>query len=412
MAKNLYKPGNALTIATYYGTTGILAIGSLLLAPSLTGAAIAVGITLGLSALLIPVQKRFIENNLARHDDAHQDSPHLGEMADDLYKASGLSRDDNPIYSFRPDYTKKRSFIGDLFENIFDTMSHTHNAAALNLGKPVIMISEPLLKLLDDKEEKAVLAHEFAHAAARHSQVSLPHSLLNGAATVNNAITGWAALLAAGWHGIAYSVAAGLGAQTLFSAIHPKGKLVFKDKVGMSVPELVDKASVDKKVALVGMAVTVPIVTYFSPVYLGVFAALKGLSLTSKVVGGALSRTLEHHADSGAVELGADPLALITGLRKLEMAQKNSLEAAFKAEGRKMPKPGFLSRQWENATSTHPATESRIKHLAGIARKKGANEADIEQAVNGKIEVSPEHNMPPYILRTLMGGAGICSSGV
>lgn len=407
MATHLYKPKNYLSTAIHYGATAALAVGSFALGGPV-GIAAAVLLTGGVSYLIIKEQKKFLENHLVEHPDVHEHSPNLGKMADELYKKTGLSAAEHPLYDFRADPQKstgKKSFLQSAFEEAFETMGETHNAAALNLGKPVIMISEPLLKLLDDDEEKAVLAHEFTHAAAHHQHLGIPQKLIGGISVATNAMTMIGAWWSAGIVGIISSAVArtatGIGSYFLTKKFLDKDKLLSTPSSVLDLDAAAEKKDILKNIGRVSKAASVAVLTYFNPVYLGLYAATRVLNAATKVIGGAFSRSMEYQADEGAVALGADPLALATGLRKIEKVVENSKLEAFDG---KLPKKGSLSKAWAKAVSSHPSTENRVKRLAEMAKKQGVEQAKIDQAAFGKIEVSNEHNLPYHVIKQLAHG--------
>lgn len=405
MPAQLTHPKNLASTVIHYGATLGLAAASFALGGPI-GIGIAAALTGGISYFVIREQKRFMENNLVRHPDVHKYSPNLGKMATELYKKTGLSAADYPLYDFRADHakTKDRGLMGEIMEDAFKTMGQTHNAAALNFGKPVIMISEPLLKLLDDNEEKAVLAHEFAHAAGNHTRLGLPQKLLGGLAVATNSMTMIGAWWATGFKGIFASIAASIGARigtTAILSVFDRDKVLNTREAFLDDAELIKRKQLKSVIKGVATVASTAVLTYFNPIYLGLWAATKAIGLANKVVTGAYSRSLEYQADQGAVELGADPLALAVGLRKIEAVVEQSKKEAF---GDNLPKKGELSKMWNKVTASHPTTENRIARLAKMAEKQGVSATVINQAVHGKIEVSNDHNIPYHVLKDLAHG--------
>ena len=137
----------------------------------------------------------------------------------------------------------------------------------------------------------------------------------------------------------------------------------------------------------------------FNPVYPIVYAVTKAIGAAAKFVTSAFSRSNEYQADRGAVELGANPLALIGALRKMKAVQEISLKEAF---GDALPKPGKLKAAWKNANATHPTIPRRVARLASIAKKKGYDEAQINAAVNSNIAIGPEHRMAPALIEKML----------
>ena len=407
----LYTVRNYASVATHYAATAGVAVGSVALGMSvigipwvMLGAGVLVG---GLSYGAIRVQKKLFEQQLAEHPKTSPHAQRLGLSAEELYKASGLTSENYPIYDFRvaesPVNTKakdKKAFE-KLFGDMMKKMAQVHNAAAVHLGKPVIMISEPLLKLLDDKEEKAVLAHEFAHAAARHSAVGLPQQVVLGASGLINSITRIVGIFGAGLVGVGTAFLARACARIGFNVLGGHSKLLDAEDDQLSLPELAKKKKVTAISAAVGTVAFASTIAAFYPAFVPVFAAATGLGVAGALIRGTFSRSNEYQADRGAVELGGDPLALMTSLRKMEIVHKRSLEEAFKGD---VPKKGFLKKAWQRATATHPPTPKRIERLAKIAKKKGYTEEEITAAAKGELVVGAEHNMPFKVIDAMVRG--------
>ncbi|MDP2205243.1 MAG: M48 family metalloprotease [Alphaproteobacteria bacterium] len=400
MTAQLYTARHVASAAVHYtATLGLLAT-TALVAPvwAIGAAAVLVG---GLSYIGIKSQKKVFEENLLQHPDVSVVSPNLGKIAKELYAASGLTATDFPIYDFRIDEKKiadKPEGVRKALREQFNSMADVHNAAAMNLGKPIIMISKPLLALLNDAEEKAVLAHEFAHAAAKHQHLSLPQKLLGAGITLANGLTRFAAFLSAGWVGVPVAIATGIGTTLAAARWGGKWDLLKKPDQQLSMPERLEKTKAGQKIKVVGAIGTTVAVSLFNPLYPFFYVATKAVSAATKVVAGTFSRSNEYQADRGAVELGASPLALITALRKMKTVQEESLKEAFGT----LPKSGFLSTAWKNATSTHPTIPRRAERLADIARKKGFTDAQIDAAVNGNVAVGPEHRMAPALIEKML----------
>lgn len=402
MAVSLYTPRNIFSVVTHYGATAAVAAGAILLGPPAWAVGAGVLLMGGLSFLTIKSQKNFLENNLVRHPDVSAVSPKLGEIAKELYEKTGLKSDDCPIYDFRADEAKmdkKKGVMNRLYKATFDAMGKTHNAAAMSLGKPIIMISQPLLKLLDDKEEKAVLAHEFAHAAAYHQYVGLPQRLLAGMVGVTNSFSVLAAMVAAGMDGIFLGIAASSAVKHLIEKIHGNRHLLKRPDSLMDLKERAEKRRLVKFKSTMGSLLGASVYTYFNPVYLAVYAGAKAMATINSVVTGTFSRSMEYQADRGSVELGADPLALVTSLRKMTIVQERSLKKAY---GPNLPKAGFLTKAWKNATASHPTTAKRIGRLSDMARKQGVSEDTIQKAVSGPLDVPEIHDLPYNVISSMM----------
>lgn len=401
MSAQLYTARHVASAAVHYtATLGLLAT-TALVAPAwaIATAAAVVG---GLSYASLKFQKKVFEENLVRHPDVSAVSPNLGKIAQELYAKSGLSADQFPIYDFRIDektIAGKSEGTRALLRGMFSGMAEVHNAAALNLGKPVIMISKPLLALLNDDEEKAVLAHEFAHAAAKHQHLTLPQKLMNGALIFANGLARLGAFLSAGWIGVPAAIATGIATRLTAARVGGKWSLLTKPDAKLSMPERLEKKKAGEKIKLAGSLGTTAVASLFNPLYPVVYVATKGISASAQVLTGTFSRSIEYQADRGAVELGASPLALISALRKMTTVQERSLKEAF---GGELPKAGTLRKAWKNATATHPVMPRRLGRLAEIAREKGYDEAAINAALTGPVNVGPEHRMAPAVIEKML----------
>lgn len=403
MTAQLYTLRHYASAAVHYTATAGLLATTALVAPAwvIGAAAVLIG---GISYASIQSQRKIFEENLMRHPDVSDVSPTLGKIAQDLYKASGLKAEDYPIYDFRLDENKIADQPEDARKKLsetFNTMAEAHNAGAVNFGKPIIMISKPLLALLDEAEEKAVLAHEFAHAKAQHNQLGLPQRLTAGVIGTSTAITRIGAFLSAGWVGVPVAIVSGLlAAGAALKHGGQKGaQAPLPDAATLTPAARLLKKQAQMRAARVGGLVTLAVVTAFNPVYPIVYAVTKTIGAAAKFVTSAFSRSNEYQADRGAVELGANPLALIGALRKMKAVQEISLKETF---GDALPKPGKLKTAWKNANATHPTIPRRVARLASMAKKKGYDAAQIDAAVNSNIAIGPEHRMSPALIEKML----------
>lgn len=383
----LYRTRNIIGIAAAYGLTALSAVGSFMLGQPWMIATAAV-VSGGFNLWLDRTTKDFFDGGLRRHKESLTDSPRLGETVRDLYKKSGLKAEKHPVYDFEPvpeALDTKKGVSNAVLRAVFGMMSLDHQAAAANARQPVIMISKPLLKLLDDEEEKAVLAHEFAHAAARHTKLNTPRRILGGVASMTNSLVMLGAFFTSGWQAIVGAILGqGVFKYAFNKAAGPDSLLNAPDDT-LEKEEKARKQEITKTRDLFGSLVTVGIVSYFNPVYLTLFAATQGLSFVNRVVKGGLSRHMEFQADRGAAVLGANPLSLVTALRKIVAVKERDM----KERGVDLKPRGFLSRIWKRIDATHPLLENRISKLVGIARKQGYSEEQIAAAQTGPIVLPP-----------------------
>lgn len=102
---------------------------------------------------------------------------------------------------------------------------------------------------------------------------------------------------------------------------------------------------------------------------IGIFAPL-----AAAVIQMAISRSREYLADQGAAELTNDPLALASGLRKIEsIARGVQFQTAEEhpATAQMMIINPLSGSGRDNLFSTHPATANRIMRLEYMARRLG-----------------------------------------
>lgn len=392
----LYGLRNYLGIATHYGSmAGMAAVSYALGSPWVIG-----GVALfstGYFWARLRDSKQVMENTLQPHPDVHKLSPRLGKIARELYQASGLQADQYPIYDFRAKPITKNDSPeqANIKKQINKALHATRlipNAAALHLGQPVIMISEPLLALLSDDEEKAVLAHEFAHAAARHQHVNIPLTILGTMTRYTNKITMIFAMFASGFWafagGIATQIATGRAARALQSQ-----KDLGADNSDLTLIDRHRKGMINRNVNAASTLAGVGYFSFVNPAFAPLWATLVVVNTGIKVALGGLSRSLEYQADKGAVKLGANPLALVTALRKLDTLQTRSIERAWGGK-ENMPQVDLIDRAWKRATTTHPATAQRIGRLSALARRQGFGTEAIDKAIQGPLDLSPTAYIP------------------
>lgn len=398
MKAKLYNARHVLSAAAHYGITAAIVAGAYIFAPVWAlGAAAA--LTGGLFTLTFKKQKDLLENGMVRHPESHKFSPNLRKTVESLYKAAGINSKDYPIYDFRVDDSKaKKGVLQDLFREMFNTAALVPNAAAMNIDKPIILISEPLLKLLDDDEEKAVLAHEFTHAAARHQHLGIPQRLLVGFAAFSSGLTSFGAMLATGWVAVLSSIAATSANAYAFRKLHPSGSLMLEKDGSLELRDLAKKKRLDRHIKIVSSVLSAGVLTYFSPVYLQILAAAKTLSISAKITNATFSRSMEYQADRGAVKLGANPLALITSLRKITTVIEKSQKEAFDGY---VPEKSYLLKKWETITASHPTLDRRIGRLSDIARKSGYSESAIEKATKGPLDIPANTNIPYDVIKQM-----------
>ncbi|MFN3827557.1 MAG: M48 family metallopeptidase [Micavibrio sp.] len=393
MKPSLYGLRNYIGIATHYSVmAGVAAAACALASPWVVGGAAL--FSTGYFWAQIKGSKEIMEETLQPHPENHSRAPRLGQIARELYKASGLNADKWPIYDFRAkDITRHDSAEqADRKREINKMLQISRfmpNAAALNLGKPVIMISEPLLELLNDDEEKAVLAHEFAHAGARHQHVTIPLKMTAAISRLTNQISLLTALFAGGVMTFLGGLGVTIGTAIVYKKTHPDYTSQKPETKEDREKSIRLNRNTNALAGLTGLAFFATVNPALAPLW----ASIMVLHKVSKVTEGGLSRSLEYQADKGAVKLGANPLALITSLRKLETLQERSIAKVFGGK-ENMPEKDFIDRAWARAISTHPTTKQRVGRLTELARKHGYSKEEILHATQGPLDLSPNAYIP------------------
>jgi heat shock protein HtpX len=341
---------------------------------------------------------------LTAHENLDEIAPNLGAIGEDLYKKSGLSPEKFPITDTRINETSVEKFNEILNAEPMLRMNMarffaetTKNEHTIQVTHPAISISERHLKLLDDAEKKAFLAHEFAQIKSTHGEpepATLVSSVIAKASHLLNGLSLVAGFVSTGLTTFAASLAvSALSGFMLFSFDKSESKETKKKKdEELSLSELFNRKKITTQNRLAIETVFVAAMSSSNPVYLGIHMIARTLQTAAKVTHSTVLRALSLQADRDGVEqLGADPLAMITALRKIDAVNDNSIEQTY---GAPLPHKGYLRAAWDKVSSPVPSTESRIAQMVTIARKNGATQADIDHAVSGTIAVGPEHNLP------------------
>jgi len=398
---SIYKFRNWAALATnYVVTAGLTAISITMGGPwtfSIGAAAAA-----GLFGILYKF-RNLSETMLKEHRQSYEYSPLLGDIMNDLSHKAGFKSGEVKLYDFDVDHNKakdrkeKETFykVGE----IFDKMKRTPNAAAMGFGKPALMISKKLLELLDNEEEKAVLAHEFAHLKAKHSWAKVPTSIVTTFARVSNSMASIASLLSIGVvNALTTLVGSHYGTKIMGRMVDRKGLLTAENHHLTERGEF-NKAQMKNQLKTLTTCAVVAGVAVQSPAAGTILVASHSIGIAFKIASGLLSRSNEYQADRVAVELGGNPISLITSLQKLEALKEKSLDKMFHGN---VPKRSGLSKMWKTLTSTHPTTENRIKRLADIAIGKGFDKTYVEHIVKSKPDVSRAPDIPYDIIKAAL----------
>ncbi len=390
--KNFWRSQNAETISdkiVHLSASTALAGAAIAMAPP-TIAAYCFTFAAFYNGLQLHSSKKHFENNLRAHPESHRFSPNLQNMVDALFRKSGLNQHKAVIYNFdaeneedqkKDKKKKKREQVGEILG--------VPNAAAFSMGKPVIMASDALLQILNDREEYAVLAHEFAHVMGKHV-----HLILLGQVAMTGASLASQASKAVEWieAGNASMIASTAAYTAMVSSVIKIGHCLSKDAPKSEKDSR--KLKTYATAHLCGSLASAGITTIFNPAYPVIYAAAQGISYGSVLLNKSLSRSFEYQCDRNAVTLlDADPLALITSLRKITAIQQQEQER----KTGKTANPSLTSR-WQEIHSTHPATHKRIERLAELASQKGISDIDIEEALTGELEALDTRNIKPHVL--------------
>lgn len=207
-------------------------------------------------------------------------------------------------------------------------------------------LTPSLLQHLEDKEEVAVVGHEFGHAAANHITkqmvLGVAPKAVSWAATYGYVATAYN-------HACTYqSMAIALGSVILFAKLAKQG--IF-EKNGLCMAVFGAHASL----ALTPVAMGHPEIgaAYMTMVTTG---------MVRKIVCGGYSRAAEFQADRLGAQSSGEPMALASSLKKIERFNKQELVMMEEVQEKTKVYPKFISDLY----SSHPATARRIARLKKI----------------------------------------------
>jgi heat shock protein HtpX len=384
-----------MKIALYHTATWAALAASIALCPSWQ---VALGVAVCASIYSFAGHRLWEEytgKTLNRYPDVQRFSPHLGEIAARLYQASGLSAQDHPIYDVRArPYEGKNVFLkyGLKWWNYAGWSAFgagDYNAYATNAGKPVIMISEPLLKLLDDDEEEAILAHEFGHVVANDCRYGFFQITAARCAIAMNVLTGAWALAMTGPRGVFSGIAIFMASFLAYRYLYLTGLRL------MGRPFVFRGSRLGNEVRLVRILIAGALTIYgiasclllggFFHAYGAYISAALGLSVAAALFTAAYSQNREYRADQNALALGAAPVALITALRKIRTARHKIFTSAESHE----------KSIFTKAFSTHPPFGLRLERIAAAARQRGVSKELVTKAMTMPVDLPPNPAPPP-----------------
>jgi hypothetical protein len=303
---NLYSPWDRLNAGLHFaGAAGLVAAAAVVVSPKV------VAVSAVLSALHVVLAKKVHLGNpgFVPHGRGLDFAPQIHDVMQELSQKTGRKKTVPPC-DFRVVQSCGHTSVWQeacaVMARRMETSRDQVRAVSTGLGKANVLISPALLKITDNKEQKAILAHEMVHVGARHSGL---HCLLRALTRTVTYATVW---------NVAQAV---LTPESLLSR---------------------------------------------SLVWLGFATAGAGIC-------GSYSRSMEFHADRGSVLLGADPLALITSLRRTTKAVTGS-DTVY---GR----TGFVGQLW----ASYPDTGRRLDRLRGMAEAAGQASREIDRALSGTL---------------------------
>jgi len=380
----------ALRVAVYYfGICGLLAACWHVMPPwALPGALV---IVCGASMLDLRRRSRIFKSRLAVHPDTSDISPNLGKIMADLYARAGLNPADYPLYDFR---AQSAAAVPDSHKSPtnMNGMAEIPTAAVLELGRPVLAVSAPLLALMDDEEERAVLAHEFVHLIESHVYWRYALQLLSSVAVWMLYLLQIAVFCAAGSKPAALALGAGVIGFLAMRALQTPLPFADKKQSDLSVHEKAYERLLLKRRLRIAMICAFGVMAFYNPFFLAVYAASWLLIVLMAVIVTGLSRTNEYRADAGIIALGASPLALMTALRKLDV-----LEARARGNAGRLGKGSWRQR----LLGTHPSLRLRLAGLARTAQRAGISAAQIRAAAENPLAVDESHRYPLWLVQSM-----------
>ena len=263
--------------------------------------------------------------------------------------------------------------------------------------RPLIRISDPIMKLLSKDELNSVLAHEFSHIGGKHTASAHLVNLM-GATIILTALSGFGmAMFHGGWMNTAASLAAGLAVNTYFSRYVAK-----KDTKEMVAKETETHRKSNSPGRLKFRTVlTLGFMAIPNPPLLVAAATSFAFGGGARLVAKSYSRRAEFQADRGVVKLGAEPLAQIISLRKIDAVEyRDHPKAAISRDWRSGSLLARTTKMVCSVDKTHPDTMRRCRRLAKLAAAQGQDVEAITAALAGKLDIS---SLPPLKAETPAG---------
>jgi heat shock protein HtpX len=260
------------------------------------------------------------------------------------------------------------------------------NAAAAGLTRPVILISEPLLDVLEEGETRAVVAHEFGHLGGRHIRLGMAANWLQ-MTTMFAAMFGLGgAVVSEGWLTGLLSIGGTVAIAYGGSKVMPKKEDRYA-RDGTMKP-----GALRRQMMIWGAqeALSVGILAIPNPAAVLTAVAIEhGFFWAANFINKSLSRRHEFQADRAAIAMGANPLKLIAALRKIEaLLELNDPALAQARDWRRGALPLRALKMAESIFKTHPDTQRRCRRLAALARQQGYAAEEISAALAAPVDAA------------------------
>lgn len=389
-----------ISIGAHYVVAGGLTVCSILIGQPWS---VAFGVITSVGFFTILAKNAYnLLDYLELHPERHPHSPNLGKILETL--SSKMGTDEKiPVLSSKLEFEKlSNSSLAEILNKnhaLKSTFPKVPNASAINIGWPRVVVTDELLQIMEDDEEHAVIAREFAHIRAKHSYKSIPLKFFALSSQIsNNAVVLLEMVSAGALNLIGVIVGSAIIKEVVNKAIAPP--VLTDDDDNLSLPNLYKKKRFESFSTALNATVFSAGVSYFNPTFFPIWIASQAIRPLFNLSEKSLSRCFEYQADKDAVEkFDADPLALISALKKLDALKNRSLKDAFNGE---LPRPDSVSKIWEGLNATHPPIEQRVAHLAEIASKRGVPAKEINAAISKTPDIQDAPNIPYEIIHAAL----------
>jgi len=316
--------------------------------------------------------------HLKRYADSHEYSPNLRQIVDGLCAAAGKKPSEVPLYDFDTTRMAQMSASEKRSLSSYILRAQTHNAAARS---DMLLVSTPLLKLLDDGEEKAIFAHELAHVVFRH--------------TLQAAILGVMRLLITWLVPVYFWLTVATYGGDIVLAITVVLWFVSGWIAKKFFPGLIHQSGLLRFGAVYGF------LYWVNPVFLKVAVIVIVLRRLPLICYAFHSQACEYMADRAAVDLGANPLHLAMALRKITFLQRRA-QQKFSKRKIDVSSDGLIDAYF-NLYASHPPIERRVERLCNIASfELGIPWADMQKVRRGAIDLPTDHDIPDDVVKGYM----------